>query len=219
LDASETTRKTWLYRNNFRWQLNPASRLLGKFNYATSDSSLGAFYDGEYTEAVMGYAFRPVSNDRLNALLKYTYFYNVPTSDQVTRRNAAAEYVQKSHIGALDLTYQLTGRWSVGGKYAYRLGQISLDRENPEYFDNTAALYVVRTDWRFRDNWELLVEGRMLEMKDLEEQRAGALLAVSRRFGDHFKVGAGYNFTDFSDDLTDLSYDHRGFFLNLTGAL
>jgi len=59
----------------------------------------------------------------------------------------------------------------------------------------------------------------MLEMRDLEEQRAGALVAVSRRIGDHFKVGAGYNFTDFSDDLTDLSYDHRGFFLNLTGAL
>jgi hypothetical protein len=28
------------------------------------------------------------------------------------------------------------------------------------------------------------------------------------------KVGAGYNFTDFSDDLTDLRYDHRGVFVN-----
>jgi hypothetical protein len=33
------------------------------------------------------------------------------------------------------------------------------------------------------------------------------------------KVGVGYNFTDFSDDLTDLSFDHRGAFLNVTGAL
>jgi hypothetical protein len=28
------------------------------------------------------------------------------------------------------------------------------------------------------------------------------------------KIGVGYNFTDFSDDLTDLSYNHHGFFLN-----
>jgi hypothetical protein len=219
VDASTSERETWLYRNSFRWQINPASRLLGKFNYSQSDSSLGQFYDGEYTEAVVGYAFRPVSNDRLNAMLKYTYFYNVPTTDQVTQSNIAAEYIQKSHVGALDLTYDLTGDWSIGGKYAYRLGQISLDRDDRQFFDNAAMLYVLRTDWRFRDNWELLLEGRLLDMSDLEEQRSGALVTLSRYVGEHFKVGVGYNFTDFSDDLTDLSYDHQGVFLNLTGAL
>ena len=51
------------------------------------------------------------------------------------------------------------------------------------------------------------------------EHSAGTLLTVSRYLGEHFKVGVGYNFTDFSDDLTDLDYDAKGFFLNLTGAL
>jgi hypothetical protein len=219
IDAAVAERETWLYRNTFRWQLNPASRLLGKLNYSISDSSLGDIYDGEYTEAVVGYAFRPVRHDRLNAMLKYTYFYNVPTTDQVTQSNAAAEFIQKSHVGALDLTYELTSSWSIGGKYAYRQGQISLDRDNPQFFDNTAMLYVLRTDWRLREKWELLLEGRLLDMNDLGEQRSGALVALSRYIGDHFKVGVGYNFTDFSDDLTDLSYDHQGLFLNLTGAL
>ena len=40
-----------------------------------------------------------------------------------------------------------------------------------------------------------------------------------RYVGKHLKVGAGYNFTDFSDDLTDLSYDHQGAFLNVIGTL
>jgi flagellar motor protein MotB len=219
LDKSVATRETWLYRNTFRWQITDASRLLGKVNYATSTSSLGNFYDGEYTEAVLGYAFRPVRHDRLNAMVKYTYFYNVPTTDQVTQINAPAEYIQKSHVAALDLTYDLTSTWSVGGKYAYRMGEISLDRDDPEFFDNAAMLYVLRTDYRFREKWEVLLEGRLLDMPDLEEQRAGALVAVSRYVGENFKVGAGYNFTDFSDDLTDLSFDHQGLFLNLTGAL
>jgi hypothetical protein len=56
-------------------------------------------------------------------------------------------------------------------------------------------------------------------MPDLDERRSGALVTVYRYFGKNFKVGVGYNFTDFSDDLTDLSYDHHGLFFNLVGSL
>ena len=59
----------------------------------------------------------------------------------------------------------------------------------------------------------------MLDMPDLNESRSGFLTTVSRYFGDHLKAGLGYNFTDFSEDLTDLSYDHQGVFLNVTGSL
>ncbi len=68
-------------------------------------------------------------------------------------------------------------------------------------------------------NWEGLAEGRMLVLPNLMERRGGALVALYRYLGDHFKVGVGYNFTDFSDDLTDLSYDHHGVFFNLIGTL
>ena len=90
--------------------MSDSGRLLGKLNHSSSDSSLGDFYAGGFTEAVFGYAYRPVANDRLNALVKYTYFYNVPTTGQVTIRNTAAEYVQKSHIAAVDVTYDLTSK-------------------------------------------------------------------------------------------------------------
>ena len=218
-DLAVNTRKTWLWRNNFKYQLSEASRLLGKLNHSDSVSSLGAFYDGGFTEAVLGYAYRPVRHDRLNALLKYTYFYNVPTTDQVTLRSTAAEFIQKSHVGAVDLTYDLTPRWSIGGKYAHRRGEMSLSRDTPEFFDNTADLFVLRADFRFKKDWEGLVEGRVLKMPDLGDERSGALIVVSRYLNERFKVGAGYNFTDFSDDLTDLSFDHRGVFLSLTGAM
>ena len=64
----------------------------------------------------------------------------------------------------------------------------------------------------------LLLEVRMLDMADLSESRSGALATVSRYFGDHLKLGIGYNFTDFSDNLTDLSFDHSGAFLSITGT-
>lgn len=218
-DLTRNERKTWLTKNSFRYQASEDWRIVGKLNYSDSQSSLGEFYDGRYIEAVLGYGFRPVFHDRLDALFKYTYFYNLPTSDQLTIQNTAAEYIQKSHIVSVDTVYDLTPRWSLGGKYAYRLGEISQDRVNPEFFDSRASLYIVRADWHVVRNWDAVVEGRMLELTDVGDRRSGALTAIYRHLGDHIKLGAGYNFTDFSDDLTDLSYDHEGYFVNLVGKI
>jgi len=218
-DLTHTERTAWLFRNNFRYQLNPSWRMLGKVDHSFSDSSLGEFYDGGYTEGVLGYAFRPVKSDRFDALAKYTYFYNVPTTDQVIFTNTPIEFLQKSHIGSIDVNYDIATAWTLGGKYAYRLGQVSLDRANPLWFDNGAQLAIVRGDWRFLKGWESLLELRALDLPDLEQRRSGALGAVYRYFGKNFKAGVGYNFTDFSDDLTDLSYDHQGAFFNVIGTL
>ncbi len=219
LDLGRNQRETWLLKNSFKYQINDGGRLLGKFNHSDSTSSMGAVFDGGFSEAVFGYAYRPIANDRLNALVKYTYFYNVPTTEQIGSQNLAAEFIQKSQIAAVDVTYDITHNFTLGGKYAYRLGQISLDRDSPQFFDNNANLYVIRGDYRFRESWEVLLEARLLDMPDLSESRSGGLATVSRYFGKHFKVGVGYNFTDFSDDLTDLSFDHSGAFLSVTGTL
>jgi hypothetical protein len=132
--------------------------------------------------------------------------------------NTPVQYLQKSHIAAFDLTYDVSANWSIGGKYAYRLGQVSLDRVQRNFFDNAAQLGLFRVDWRFRKDWESLAELRMLDLPDLNQRRFGALAAIYRYVGKNLKVGAGYNFTDFSDDLTDLSYRHQGAFINVIGS-
>jgi uncharacterized repeat protein (TIGR01451 family) len=216
--GSRSDRTTWLFRNNLKYQMNKDGRLIAKFNHAISDSSEGDFFDGGFTEAVVGYAFRPIAHDRFNALAKYTYFYNVPTVDQVGQDGTSSEFIQKSHIASIDLTYDLTKTLTLGAKYAYRLSQVSLDRDDTNFFDNDAHLYILRADWRFLKNWETTVEGRLLDLPDLDERRAGSLVTLYRYFGEHVKAGVGYNFTDFSEDLTDLSYDHHGLFFNILGT-
>ncbi len=218
-DGSMSERTTWLFRNSLNVQVSPSWRLLGTFDHAFSDSSLGAFFDGGFTEAVLGYAYRPVTHDRLNVLAKYTYFDNVPTTDQLTPQEGSVEFLQRSHILSLDVDYDLTSYLTLGTKYAYRLGQASLERENPEFFSNDAHLFVVRGEWRFLKNWESSLEGRVLYLPASMESRSGALITLYRYLGRNFKVGVGYNFTDFSDDLTDLSYDHQGVFFNVVGTL
>jgi hypothetical protein len=227
MSVSTADRDSWLIKNGFKYQMDPASRFLGKLNHAESKSSLGSFFDGTYTEFVLGYGYRPVTNDRLNTLFKYTYFYNLPSPSQVTDTvtntttntvtTTAADFIQKSHIFSLDATYDLTRRWTIGGKYAYRLGQISMDRETQEFFDSRAHLYILRMDWHFVNKWGALLEGRMLDLPSAQDRRSGALAALYRQVGNNVKVGIGYNFSDFSDDLTQLDFKHRGFFINVVG--
>ena len=90
---------------------------------------------------------------------------------------------------------------------------------NPQFFNNAAELYILRVDWHFHQEWEGMIEGRALAMPDLNQTRSGALIAIYRHFGKHVKAGLGYNFTDFSEDLTDMSYKSHGIFMNVVGAM
>ena len=227
-DASVSERTTWLMKNNLKYQVDSDWRFLAKANFSKSESTLGELFSGNFTEIVAGYGYRPIDNDRLNTLFKYTYFYNVPFGDlsatdplsgQVVGASNPVDFIQKSHILSFDAIYDLTQRWSIGGKYAYRLGQLAQDRLNPEFFDSRASLYVLRADWHFTHRWDALIEGRLLDTPDAQDKRAGTLLGLYRHIGENLKVGVGYNFTDFSDDLTDLSYDSQGVFFNFVGKL
>jgi len=218
-DLSSSDQVTWLFRNSFRYQLNLDWRLIGRLNYADSKSSQASFYAGEFKEYVLGYGYRPVLNDRLNMLFKYTYFFNVPASNQLIIGGGAADFIQKSNIVSADAIYDLSERWSIGGKYAYRLGQVAQDRQNPEFFDSRASLYVVRADWHFVHRWDVLMEYRLLDLPDAGDSKAGSLVGVYRHIGKNIKLGVGYNFTDFSDDLTNLDFDSQGFFVNLIGKI
>jgi len=219
IDLTSTEQKTWLFRNSLRYQLSLDWRLIGKVNYSDSESSQSTFYNGEFKEYVIGYGYRPVLNDRLNTLFKYTYFFNVPASNQLIIGGGVADFIQKSNIVSIDSIYDLTERWSIGGKYAYRLGQVAQDRQNPEFFDSRASLYVIRADWHFVHRWDVLMEYRLLDLPDAGDSKQGSLVGVYRHIGKNIKFGIGYNFTDFSDDLTNLDFNSQGFFINLIGKI
>jgi hypothetical protein len=62
-----------------------------------------------------------------------------------------------------------------------------------------------------------MVELRRLDLPDAQDSRSGVLLGIYRQLGNHIKVGGGYNFSDFSDDLTQLDYKYQGLFINVIG--
>ncbi len=210
-------RHNWLARNHLAYMLNPDWRMRLQLDFAFSDSSDGSAFDADFVEAIAGYAYRPTNNDRFNALLEYKYLADQAPSDQFTAGGLQNEFEQRSHVFAVDATYDLTPRWSIGGKYAIRVGELRAGRGEGDWFRSKAQLAIMRLDWHVVRHWDALVEGRVLDVDEAEDRRAGFLAAVYRHFGDHVKAGVGYNFTDFSDDLTDLDYDSRGMFFNVIG--
>ena len=211
-------RQVWLMRNTLGYTVSPDWRLIGKANVSRSSNSQGAFYDGDFHEFVLGGAYRPVANDRFNALVKYTNFYNLPSPGQVSPNNSRIDYAQKSQVFSVDAIYDLYPWLSVGGKYGVRWGELRETKVRGEWFTSRADLLILRADWHFVKEWDAHVEARKLRAREAEDSRAGFLVGIYRHVGEGIKVGVGYNFTRFSDDLTDLSYRSRGWFLNILGT-
>jgi hypothetical protein len=212
-----SARETWLTNNTFGAKMNPDWRYVGRFNGQVSTSSLGDFYRGDFVEGVTGFAYRPVDNDRFNMLFKYTFFYDLPAPEQKSPAGLLAAYAQKSHVlsvdGALDINQWVT----LGGKYAFRIGELRDSRTGGPWFDSEAHLLIGRLDLHIVKDWDLVAEARLLESETTKDSRIGALIGVYKHLNDNFKIGAGYNFTDYSDDLTNLNYNNKGVFVNAIG--
>ncbi len=220
-------RSTVAMRNTLTVSPDTDWRLFAKANFARSQGPDGNdALDANYTELVAAAAYRPVRNDALNLLGKFTYLYdlptaglvNVPGSGQLSGRGGVVDYAQRSRVFALDATYQLSPAVSVGGKIAARTGELRPSRTpGTPWFAATATFLAVRADLRIVREWDAMAELRSLRVSEAGDSRVGALVGVYRHMGDHVKIGVGYNFTDFSDDLTDLSYNENGVFLNVIG--
>ena len=220
-------RTTWLVRNSLGLQLDRERRLLGKFNFSRSNNSQGAYYDGSFHEIVVGMAWRPVLNDRWNSLFKYTNFYNLPATGsmttglpngQLTSNGLAADYAQRTQVFAVDTIYDLKPWLSVGGKYAARYGELQPVRNASRWMSSRADLWILRADWHWVREWDVVMEWRRLKVRQALDDRSGFLLAIYRHVQPGVKVGIGYNFTHYSDDLTDQSYRSEGWFINIIGA-
>ena len=218
-EQGEQQRDSYLIRNNLSYKVNPDWRAQLRIDFAISDSNVDDQLSSDYTEGLLGFAYRPVDNDRFNALATYNYLYDLAPIDQYTNTGQQNNYQQRSHVFALDANYDLTARWSIGAKYAHKVGELREGREGGEWYDSTTDLYVVRANWHVVRHWDFLIEGRVLDVKAAQDKRKGFLTALHRHFGQNLKVGIGYNFTDFNDDLTDLNYDAKGWFLNIVGKI
>jgi hypothetical protein len=201
-----------LLSGNVTYQVDDARRWLLSFDVADTDTTGSSVLSGTYAKATLGYAFRPVNNDRLNVLARYTYLYDLygQRLDGVDTPGPR----QKSHVFSIDATYDLSDRWEVGGKVGLRLSESAPDAATP-LAQNDASLLVVNARYNLTYQWDVLLEARHLRATQAGLSDTGGLVTVSRQIGENFNLGLGYNFDAASDDLTDLTRERSGVFVNL----
>ena len=202
----------WVNTNTIEWQQSESLRWLGRVDISTTQSDANNNDEARFAEIDLGFAYRPAFNDKLNILGNYTFLYDLASSGQDT---SFAD--QRSHVFALEGIYDVNQKWEVGAKLAYRTGDVRVLRGEGPWIETGAHLAVTRARYHLLKKWDALVEYRWLETEGEDDSRQGALAGLYRHVGDNLKVGAGYNFTDFSDDLTDNDYDANGWFFDITG--
>ncbi len=197
-------------------QVSEDWRAIAHFDGVWSEAS-GSVRDSKYAEGSIGFAYRPTTSDRFNALVKYTYLYDDPGANQVGVDGTTGSPAQQSHIFSADAIYDVSKYLTVGAKYGVRYGETRERVDGAEWETSQAHLAVLRADLHVVHNWDALLEGRALWSPTTDQTDYGLVAAVYRHVNENFKVGIGYNFGKFSDDLRDLTLDEQGVFLNVIG--
>lgn len=210
-DRSDLDTTQWLTNNTFEWKASRDYRWLTKYAHSVTNDDNSDESLAKFIEASIGFAYRPALNDRFNLLSRLTWIYDQPSAGQDT---AAVD--ERSFVLATEATYALNPRWEIGGKLATKKGEVRQQRDAGVWFDSTTNFYAGRVRYHMTYAWDGLAEYRWLENVEDKTVRSGALLALYRHVGEHVKLGVGFNFTDFNDDLTRLDYDNRGWFLDIT---
>lgn len=207
---------TWGGGVKIGWKPDDALTLQAGADVLFSDALGSSIRDGQYAEASIAAAYRPVDNDRFNMLFKYTFLHDLPGPSQVNAAGDLGGPAQQSHILSADGNYDINRWLTVGAKYGMRLGR-SQDRVTKIWSDADAHLGILRADIHVVKKWDILFEGRALHLPHSGTTDYGFLAAAYRHVGDNFKLGVGYNFGRFSDDLRDLTLDDHGAFINMVG--
>lgn len=203
--------------NSYTHRLTEEHTLFGKYNYSITESQTTGETMARFVEATGGLAYRPIYNDRLNLLSRYTY---IADYDQLDRD---VDYQDEtSQIIEVEAIYSIDENWDVGAKYAHKDKEEVFARESGknEIVKSDIDLYGLSASYRVMKEWDVTGEYHWKTDTLNDELEHGALVSVNKHIGNNFKVGIGYNFSAFDSDLTnDDDYDAQGVFINLVGKL
>jgi hypothetical protein len=192
------------------YKLSSDFTLLAKYRYSRTRDRDTDLTEAKLDERSVGLAYRPVANNRLNTLFRYTDLYD--------ERPASTGFMQSSDrdVLSLDLAYRLHRRLESLSKVALRTQQETLTG-TPATSIRT-RLMIERLQMGLWKSMDLGLEYRILDQPSTDDQRQGWLTELSWRLHEHFRTGVGYNFTDFSDDeFSSNDYSVQGWFLRVQG--
>jgi hypothetical protein len=217
-------------RNEFRWdeglqertqllsvtqveyKMNPAFTLLGRFRYSKTEDETNDTTQARIDERMLGVAYRPVVNDRFNALARYTHLSEIDPGTGT--RSLAPE--TSMDVFSLDSTLQINPRLEWTQKLAARAQEDQLAALPT--VETEMVLVVQRLTYNLYKPIDIGIEYRVLDAREADNSRRGWLTEVSWRLRRYVRLGVGYNFTDFSDnEFSQNDYSVHGWYFRIQG--
>ena len=205
-------------RNSLSYQLTEDLGFLSYFNYGNTRQYDPNDTPATFVECSTGFAYRPIKNDKLNLLARYTYLQDLGASQQYNNNDYDGyQFDQSAHILATDIGYDVNRYFGLVEKLAFKHSSV-----HASVGDTVAVntfLSVNRINFHVTRKWDVALEYRVLmQAEALDTLKQGALVEVDREFYEYVRLGVGYNFTDFSDDLRDSNSSRsQGPFVRMTG--
>ncbi|MDX8335900.1 COG1470 family protein [Candidatus Cetobacterium colombiensis] len=190
--------KQYFTTNSFTYKYSEEYTFAGKFNYSFTED----LYRNRYLESSVGLAYRPIENDRLNYLSRYTVIL-----DRDTKSNKDFS----AHIGEFETIYSFSRALDISMKNGYR-------REDNTYL-NELFLLGLKANYSVLNSWEVFGQYQWLIDRASEDVLSGAIFGVYKNIDRNMKLGGGYNFSGFKDSLGEQDYKTSGWFLNIIGTM
>ena len=211
-DNGTEDKRQYLIYAAFEDKLTRDLTLFAKANVSSSDNTSLSSNLASYKEFTLGTAYRPVNFDRLNLLARYNYLQNDAPSQQADIHDIEGT---KAHVLSGEAAFDLTEHWQIVQKLALRIQEEKVT--GFEFTRTQTWLVVDRLNYNINRDWLVGAEYRRLAQSQAKDAKQGALVELARNIGEYVQASVGYNFTDFSDDLTYLGYTAQGPFARLTG--
>ena len=82
------------------YELSDKARIVGSIDAMLNEAASGSLPAGNYLDLNLGYALRPILDDRLNILAKYRYLYDMV--DQSIDNSGTPKKIQQSRVFSID---------------------------------------------------------------------------------------------------------------------
>jgi hypothetical protein len=206
-------RLQFLTTNNLELKLNPDFTALGKLNYSQTDDLDLDETEAFFREYTVGLAYRPVKHDRFNALAKYTRLAEQGPEDQVD----GEPFVSDTDVASIEWSFDINRwlEWVEKAAYKTKTEEVGAMPANTTH----TFLSINRLNVNIWKKFDLGLEYRLLHQEEAEDMRKGWLTELMWKPVKHFRIGVGWNFTDFSDnEFSDNDYSQEGWFLRFQGT-
>lgn len=185
---------------------------LAKYRYSITRNLTTNNVEAEFEERGIGLAYRPVNNDRFNALARYTWL-----SDKRPLSLGETDWtVTTANVMSAEWSYEITRSIEWVEKETLKIKTENTGDRDPVTTHTYLGIHRINLNtWKKMD---LGLEYRMLKQLEANDQREGWLTEVMWQAMKHMRFGAGFNFTNFSDnEFSENNYSVYGWFIRLQG--